>query len=212
MASVAVLASGRIAAGERRVGLLKAVGGGPALAAAVLLAEYLVLALAAAAAGLVAGWLVAPLLANPGASLVGSPGSAEVSWPTILLVTVAALAVAGVATIVPAVRAARLSTVAALAEAVRPPVRRQWVVNLSARLPVPLLLGVRLMTRRLRRALLSCASFCITGSAIVAVLVFHASVRGQAGQPGPLDPGHARVSQVLLVVTVVLVLLAAVNC
>jgi len=211
MASVAVLAGGRIAAGERRVGLLKAVGGGPALAAAVLLAEHLILALVAAATGLVAGWLVAPLLANPGASLVGSPGSAEVSWPTIMLVIVAALAVAGVATIIPAVRAARLTTVAALAEAARPPVRRQWVINLSAGLPVPLLLGLRLMTRRPRRALLSCVSFIITGSAIVAVFIFHVSVRGHAGQPGPLDPGHARDSQVLLVLTVVLVVLAAVN-
>jgi hypothetical protein len=68
-----------------------------------------------------------------------------------------------------------------------------------------------LMTRRPRRALLSCVSFVITGSVIVAVFIFHVSVRGHLGQPGPLDPGHARVSQVLLVLTVVLVLLAAVN-
>ena len=67
MASVAVLAGGRMAATERRVGLLKAVGGTPMLVAAVLLAEYLVVALGAAVAGLLAGWLVAPLLASPGA-------------------------------------------------------------------------------------------------------------------------------------------------
>ena len=59
----------------RRVGLLKAVGGTPGLVAAVLLAENLLLALVAAAAGLAAGWLAAPLLTSPGAGLVGAPGA-----------------------------------------------------------------------------------------------------------------------------------------
>ena len=46
----------------RRVGLLKAVGGTPGLVAAVLLAEYVLVALVAAAAGLAVGSLTAPLL------------------------------------------------------------------------------------------------------------------------------------------------------
>jgi predicted lysophospholipase L1 biosynthesis ABC-type transport system permease subunit len=62
VASIAVLAGGRMADQTRRVGLLKAVGGTPRLVAAVLLAEYVVVALLAAAAGLAAGWLAAPLL------------------------------------------------------------------------------------------------------------------------------------------------------
>ena len=66
VASVAVLVGGRIAEQTRRVGLLKAVGGTPGLIAAVLLAENLFLSLAAAAAGLTAGWLAAPLLTSPG--------------------------------------------------------------------------------------------------------------------------------------------------
>ena len=52
VASVAVLVGGRMADQIRRVGLLKAVGGTPGLVAAVLLAEYVVVALLAAAAGL----------------------------------------------------------------------------------------------------------------------------------------------------------------
>ena len=48
IASVAVLAGGRMAERTRRIGLLKAVGGTPGLIAAVLLAENLVLALLAA--------------------------------------------------------------------------------------------------------------------------------------------------------------------
>ena len=58
VASVAVLAGGRMAERTRRVGLLKAVGATPGLVATVLLAENLILGLAAAAAGLTAlAWL-----------------------------------------------------------------------------------------------------------------------------------------------------------
>ena len=53
--SLAIVVGGRMAEQNRRVGLLKAVGGTPALVAGVLLAEYLALAVIAGAAGLVAG-------------------------------------------------------------------------------------------------------------------------------------------------------------
>src|SRR4029077_8433742 len=75
LASVAVLVGGRLAENTRRVGLLKAAGGPPGLIAATFLAENLVLALVAGAAGLAAGWLAAPLLTSPGAALVGAPGT-----------------------------------------------------------------------------------------------------------------------------------------
>ena len=108
VASVAVLVGGRMADQTRRVGLLKAVGGTPSLVAAVLLAEYLVVALLAAAAGLAAGWLAAPLLTDPGAGLLGSAGAPSLTMPTIAMVTAVALGVAVAATFVPAVRAARI--------------------------------------------------------------------------------------------------------
>jgi putative ABC transport system permease protein len=214
-ASVAVVAGGRMAEQEKRVGLLKAAGGTPGLAAAVLLAEHLAIALAAAAAGLAAGWLAAPLLASPGASLIGSPGAAALTWPVVLIVAAAALAVAAASTLLPALRAARISTVAALAGAARAPRRRAAVTRLSAGLPVPLLLGLRLVSRRPRRVLLSAASFTVTATAIVAVLIYHATVSQDAQRSGPFagppDPGDARVSAVLLVVTVVMVILAGAN-
>ena len=57
IASVAVLAGGRMTERTRRVGLLKAVGASPGLVTATLMAENLVLALAAAAWGWwPAGW------------------------------------------------------------------------------------------------------------------------------------------------------------
>ena len=64
IASVAVVVGGRMAEQTRRVGLLKAVGGTPTLVAIVLLSENLLLALAAAVLGLVAGDLLAPLARN----------------------------------------------------------------------------------------------------------------------------------------------------
>ena len=124
VASVAVLVGGRMAEQTRRVGLIKAVGGTPGLIAAVLLAENLVLALIAAAAGLAAGWRAAPLLTSPGAGLVGAPGAPSLTTLTVALVAAAALALALAATLVPAIRAARISTIRALADAARPPRRR----------------------------------------------------------------------------------------
>ena len=51
VASLSVLVGGRMADQTRRVGLLKAVGGTPSLVAAVLLAEYVLVAIVAAAVG-----------------------------------------------------------------------------------------------------------------------------------------------------------------
>ena len=151
IASVAVLAGGRMAERIRRVGLLKAVGGTPGTVTVVLLAENLTLALIAAAAGLAIGWLAAPLVASPGAALVGTPGAPSLTLHIAVEVVAVALVVALAATLVPAIRSARTSTVSALADTARPPRRRAFLIAVSARLPVPLLLGLRLAARRPRR-------------------------------------------------------------
>jgi putative ABC transport system permease protein len=213
IASVAVLAGGRMTERTRRVGLLKAVGASPGLVTATLMAENLVLALAAAALGLVAGWLAAPLLTSPGAALVGTPGAPSLTAPVAGLVLAVALAVALAATLVPAIRAARGSTVGALADAPRPPRRRPALLAVSRRLPVPLLLGLRLVARRPRRALLGAANVAVTTAGVVAVLTFHATA-GQkinGGGSGLSDPVYHRDEQVLLVLTVTLLTLAALN-
>jgi ABC-type lipoprotein release transport system permease subunit len=212
-ASVAVLVGGRMADQIRRVGLLKAVGGTPSLVAVVLLAEYLVLALIAAAAGLAIGWLTAPLLTDPSAGLLGSAASPSLTLSTIGVVTGVALGVAVVATFVPAVRAARISTVRALADSARPPRRTAWLIAISARLPVPLLLGLRVAARRPRRVVLGAVSIAITVSGIVAVLAAHAQLDANrfGGTSGLTDVRADRLNKVLLLITVMLVALAAVN-
>jgi len=179
----------------------------------VLLAENLILALAAAAAGLLAGWPAAPLITSPGAALVGTPGAPSLTLAAAGEVIAVALAVALVATLVPAVRAARISTVRALADVARPPRRRPGLIAVSRQLPAPLLLGLRLVARRLRRAALSTASFAVTTTGLVAVLSFHVAA-GQyqvAASGGLSDPAVTRDGQILLVITVVLIALTVLN-
>ena len=211
IASVAVLVGGRMADQTRRVGLLKAVGGTPGLVAVVLLTEYLALAVLAAGAGLALGWLVAPLVSDPGAGLVGSAGAPSLTLSTVAIVTAVALGVAMTASLVSAVRAALTSTVRAFADTARRPPRIRWLITLSSRLPVPLLVGVRVIARRPRRVLLGVASIVVSVSGIVAVLGARAAMAADWDDASSLDPTADRANQVLLVFTAMLVALAAVN-
>jgi putative ABC transport system permease protein len=208
LASIAVLVGGRMADQLPRVGLLKAVGGTPSLIAAVLLAEYAAVGLLAAAAGLAVGRLAAPMLTDPGVGILGSAVSVPVTISTVGLVTAAALGIAGIATFVPAVRAARTSTILALADAARPPRRMAWLIAVSARLPVPLLLGLRVAARRPRRTMLGLLGIAITVTGIVAALAAYAN-RIVEKAPGS-DP-RTHLSQALLLLTIMLIAQAAVN-
>ena len=211
VASLSVLVGGRMADQTRRVGLLKAVGGTPSLVAAVLLAEYVLVAIVAAAAGLAVGSLTAPLLTESGAGLIGRAGTPSMTMSTVGLVTAVALGVAVVATVVPAVRAARSSTVNALADSARPPRRTGWLIAISARLPVPLLLALRVAARRPRRVVLGVVSIAITVSGIFVALVLDAFLTTQPLASGYDDAQVELLRQVLLVVMVILLSLAAVN-
>jgi len=219
IASVTVLVGRRLSEYARRVGLLKAVGGTPGMVAAMFLAENLALALLAAAVGLAAGALAAPLLTSPGAARVGAPGAPSLTAVTALEVIGVALAVALVATLVPAIRAARTSTVAAINDVARPPRRRGALVRMSAGLPVPVLFGLRLVGRRPRRALLTAANIAVTVTGLVAVVSFHATVNSRLASAaatsltagGLSDPVVVRDEQMLTVITILLVVLAALN-
>lgn len=211
IACIAVLVAGRMAEQTRRSGLLKAVGGTPRLVAAILLTGHLLVAFAAAMIGLAVGWLVVPVLSKPDDGLIGNPGAPTLSGVTVAVVMAVAIGIAALSTFGPARRAARMSTVAALADAPRLPRRRPAVVLLSSWLPAPLLLGVRLVARRPRRLLLALASSAVTVATVVAVLAFWQG-NSVSGVPGRLtNPVVTAVSNVLVVVTVVLVILAAVN-
>ena len=192
---------------------MKAVGGTPDLVAATFLAENLFLALVAALVGLLAGWRAAPLISNPEAELVGTSGAPPLRLVTVIVALGVALVVALASTLVPAIRAARMSTVSALADAPRLPRRRASLIRLSRKLPVPALFGLRLVARRPRRAILSAASIAVTVMGLVAALAIHAAVDkklahfGSSG--GLVNPDIPRAEQVLTVLTILLVTLAA---
>jgi putative ABC transport system permease protein len=215
IASIAVVVGGRMAEQTRRVGLLKAVGATPALVAVVLLAENLLLALAAAILGLAAGGLLAPALASPGHGLLGAAPSPPVTPGSAALVVGVAAAVAAAATLAPALRGARTSTIHALNDPARPPRRRPLVIALSAALPVPLLLGLRLVARRTRRTVLTAASLTIAVTMVVAALTVqrdlethqaHAAVGFLTSSAIVQSANH-----VLLVLSLILVTLAAIS-
>ncbi|HEY1918594.1 MAG TPA: ABC transporter permease [Streptosporangiaceae bacterium] len=213
LASVAVLVGGRLAEATRRVGLLKAVGGTPDFVAAAFLAENLFLALVATVVGLLAGWLAAPLVSAPEAQLVGTAGAPRLTLVMVVVALGVALFVGLASTLVPSIRAARMSTVSALADAPRPPKRREGLIRLSGQLPVPALFGLRLVARRPRRAILSAASIAVAVMGLVAALAIHAGVDNElahfAGSDGLVNPDIPRSEQVLTVITISLVVLAA---
>lgn len=209
LAGLGVLVGRRMTEQARRIGLLKAVGATPMTVAGVLLLEHIALALAAATVGLVAGWLIAPLLTGTGAGLVGAPGAPPISVSTVIIIAVIALAVATVSSLVPAIRAARTSTVSALADAPRVPPRRPMLTALSARLPVPLLLALRQLSRRPRRALLNAISIAVTVTGIVAILASYAHISSANLTISNLKVD--RLNELTAIITVMLVILAAVN-
>ena len=215
--SVAVLVGGRMVEQTRRAGLIKAAGGTPQFVAVVLLAENLILALAATIVGLAVGYVVAPLLASPSLSLLGSANSPSLTASKALIVAAVAVAVAVAATVIPAVRAARSSTIGALNDPARTPRRPGTMIALSARLPASVVLGLLLTIRRPRRAILTTVSLLITDVMIVCALALRSSFASGKGtdvmvsQPGLGNPLLDRVNSVVLVVTVILVVLATIN-
>jgi putative ABC transport system permease protein len=162
-------------------------------------------------------WRSSPVITKPGAALIGAAGAPAISLSTVAEVVGLAIVVALAATLVPAVRASRSSTVAALNDVARPPRRRGTLIRISTPLPVPALFALRLVARRPRRALLSAANIAVTVAGIVAVLAFHADVDNKLSGAvaltagGLSDPVINRDEQMLTVITVMLVALAVLN-
>jgi ABC-type lipoprotein release transport system permease subunit len=213
IAGIAVMVGGRMAEQTRRVGLLKAVGATLRLVAVVLMAENLLLAIVGMIAGVAIGRLIAPALTTPGNSLLGSAGTPVLTLTTVLLASALTVAVAAAATLMPALSGARTSTLRALNDPARPPKRQSELIKLSSRLPVPLLLAVRLIARRPRRALLATASVAIAVATVIATLLMrHTSVLGVrvAGNilASARQTGLAHVGSVL---SVILLVIGAIN-
>ncbi|MGW5129581.1 ABC transporter permease [Streptomyces sp. NPDC004069] len=212
LAGASSLVAGRLAEQTRRVGLFKAVGATPGLVAAVLLAEYLAMALTAGTAGLALGCLLAPALTDPGGGLIGTALAAP-STGTVTAVAVTALAISCGAAAGPAWRAARTTTARALADPARAPRERSALVRDARWLPVPLMLGLRLAARRPRRALLTATSTFTVVTGLSAALTYQAQppFRLDLGASRLPDPGDVLTSHIVQGVVVALTVLAVVN-
>ena len=111
---VANVVSGAVAAGTRRIGVLKSIGFSPGQVVAAYLIQVAVPALAAGAAGVLAGNLLSVPLLGQTAQVYGVGALAVPVWVD-LAVPLAMLALTGAAALAPALRAARLSAVQAIA-------------------------------------------------------------------------------------------------
>ena len=213
IATVVVLVGGRVADQTRRAGLLKAVGATPRLIAAVLLAEYLVIAALSVIVGLVSGMLLAPVLEPAETGLLGGSGSPLLRPVDVLIVAGVTIGITVLATFVPAVRAARISTVKALGESRRSPRRVAALVGLSRYLPTCVLIGLRVAAGRPRRTLLSAFSVAVVVTGIVVVMFAQAKLDSEkAGTATGLpNPDTQRLTQIMLALTMLVVIMGAVN-
>ena len=212
LATITVLVGGQLLDEVRRIGLLKAIGASPAFVVAGLLLEYLAITLLGAGIGLVVGRLAAPMLVDLGPGLLGSAPSPSLSGVDVLLVVGAAVAVTCAATLVPAVRAVRSSTVAALADLGPQPRRSPLVVRMSAVLPPGLLVGFRVLVRRPRRAVLIVCSVGVAMAGAVVTAFARAnldSAHALAGQVA--DSNVQQLQSVMQLVTLSLAALTVVN-
>jgi putative ABC transport system permease protein len=212
LATLVVLVGGRMSEEVRRVGMLKAAGATPGFVTRLLLASYLAIGMAAAVAGLGAGRLLTPRLVTLSGGLLGHVGATSVTATDAAAVIGSVLALVVIAATVPAWRAARTSTVLALADGGRGPRRHRLLLALSARLPAPALLGLRLTTRRPRRAALTSLSVAVAVCGTTVVLYAQASLHAERGNAGgPADPQVAQIHAVTTTLSVLVAVMAAIN-
>jgi putative ABC transport system permease protein len=225
IATAAILVAGRMAAQIRQVGTLKAVGVTPGQVTGVLLVEYLTVALVAAAIGLAAGTLLTPPLGRLTTVLsVYGAQTAPITWSRAAIVVAVAIAVVLLATIRPALRGVRSSTLRALSSNARPPHPAGRIVRALARLPLPLPieLGVRAAARRRGRFLANVLGLTIGVAMVIAALAVRTAVKTERGQglnldnPDPIELAAEiaetdRLSTLGLVIAALLIGLALIN-
>ncbi|HKA84524.1 MAG TPA: FtsX-like permease family protein [Acidimicrobiales bacterium] len=194
VATAAVIVGGRMAAQTRQIGTLKAVGVTPRQVVLALLVENLALAGLATLVGLGAGRMVAPRLAEVSQTVLGRPETPTLTWGRAAVVAGVAAAVVVLATVRPAVRGLRHSTVRSLASGARPPRgpghRTRWAA--TAGLPLVAVLGLRSARRRPARLLTNAVGLSLAVALIVVAAGLRPSLnRLAAAGSAPAQPGEA---------------------
>ncbi|MFI1924704.1 FtsX-like permease family protein [Streptomyces sp. NPDC020377] len=141
---IGIVVSGAVGAATRRIGILKSLGFTPAQVVRAYVGQALVPAAVGCALGLVVGHLLAvPVLAEVGEAFDG-PAASIPLWIDAA-VPATALALVACAALVPALRAGRLRTVAAITTGRTPGTGRGRLARrLTGRLPVPRAVGLGL--------------------------------------------------------------------
>jgi len=162
---IANAVGGRVLAQFREIGLLKAVGFTPAGILVLLLMEHVLIGLAAAAAGLLAGGLLAPLAQDDLPELLSTIRVSPWTPLPLLLVVATVTLVIVIATAAPAVRAARIPPVQAITVGFvrvhRAGSRLAWTLT-RLRLPIPIVVGVKDAFARPLRAAATVAALAMT--------------------------------------------------
>jgi putative ABC transport system permease protein len=178
---VGILVGARAGEQHRQIGLLKAAGFTPRQVGLVFGLESAALGLAAAVLGFALGAIFAPRLAAPSAeTLLGSPTIAANPWHILVAgCVVVPVLVAG------ALASTRRSTRFSVLEAIRagspaPPSSRLAHAVGGSVLPLTIMLGLKDLLARGRRALLLAAAIALTGAMVVVVLSLDATLDAQS--------------------------------
>ncbi|TYB46636.1 ABC transporter permease [Actinomadura chibensis] len=171
--------SGAVVSGFRHIGVMKALGFTPGQVTSVYVVMVAVPAVLGCAAGLVAGHLLAGMMAANLSADFELPSAGGVSLPLEAAAGGGVLALAGLAALVPALRAGRLPAVQAISAGTvsrRGRGRRvqRWLVR--TRLPLPVGLGLGLPVARPARAAVTLAGLCLGVTAVTMGFGLHTTV------------------------------------
>jgi putative ABC transport system permease protein len=180
---LATLIGGRVAAQRREIGLLKATGLKPGQVAVVMLTEQLALGLAGIVVGLALGTIATPLFVTASASLLDASETPSLTLAAVGFVTVIVLGSIAALTLLPALRAARQTTAALVADLPRR--RRSRLGRIAERLglPIPVAVGARDAFAHPGRGVLTAVALSLTVINVVATLGMEASFKVNTNPP-----------------------------
>ncbi|GAA1244640.1 hypothetical protein GCM10009665_39370 [Kitasatospora nipponensis] len=134
---IAIVVSGAVVSGIRRIGILKSLGFTPWQVARAYAAQALIPATIGVLGGTLAGNLLAVPVLGKASKDLGAAGTGLPVWVS-LLVPIGTLVIVGVTALVPALRAGRMPAVQTLVVGRAPKARRgQAAQRLASRLPLP---------------------------------------------------------------------------
>ncbi len=180
---VANVVSGAVVSGYRRIGILKSIGFTPWQVVAAYTAQVLVPALAGVLGGLVAGDLLAMMLLRQAANAYGV---GQLSVPVWVLVAVPAamLGLVAIAALLPALGAARLSAVQAIAAGRAPRTGHGYAAHRllgRLRLPRPVTIGLAAPFARPARTAITLVAVLLGAAAVTFAIGLGSSLNRVVG-------------------------------